>query len=379
VLTSPRRSLERMVEATPDRRNRVVDAMRALSMAVVVVWHWSLSVTHRDEAGVLVNPNPLEQVPGAWTATWVLQVLPVFFVVGGYANLAAWTSIASHREGGTGALTFWKQRARRLFGPTAAFVAVWAVIAVVDRWWSDGRRSVFDTYPIVFDPLWFVGAYLIVVLLVPITATAHRRHPRTVVVGLAIGVALVDLARFTLGAEATGWINFVLVWALVHQFGYLWHDGWFGDGWSRRSTVTALIGLAGLATLTSLGVYPRSLVATEATVISHLSPPTVVIAFAALLQLGLILMCRPVLKRFLQRRRPWTVVVAMNAVIMTIFLWHMTALLISILVFEAAGGTLGHDATLSWWLTRPLWLIGPALVLAPLVAVLAVFEVGRRS
>jgi hypothetical protein len=128
-----------------------------------------------------------------------------------------------------------------------------------------------------------------------------------------------------------------------------------------------------------LEVYPRSLVASEETDISHLSPPTVIIPVAALLQLGVILMCRPALERFLRRRRPWMAVVGVNAVIMTIFLWHMTALLIAIRVFEAAGGTLGDEATISWWLTRPLWVIGPAVVLVPLVAVFATFEVGRRA
>lgn len=379
-MTSPVRSLHRLVDRTPPDRNRVVDAMRALSIAVVVVWHWSLSVTHRDEAGVLVNPNPIDQVPTAWAATWVLQVLPIFFVVGGYANLAAWTSIAGEAADDRRAATeFLKRRGQRLLGPVAAFVAFWVAIEIVRRWWVGDSRSVLDTAGIVFDPLWFVAAYLLVVLLVPVTATIHRRRPLALVASLALGVAAVDLARFTLGADALGWINFVLAWALVHQLGYLWHDGWFGDGWSIRATVVAIAGLVGLASLSSLGVYPRSLVATPETDISHLSPPTAMIPIAAVFQLGLILMCRPALERVLRRRRPWTVVVGVNAVIMTIFLWHMTALLIAIRVFEAAGGTLGDEPTASWWFTRPLWVIGPAVVLVPLVALFAALELGSGS
>jgi hypothetical protein len=379
MLTTPRRSLERLVDETPPQRNRVVDAMRALSIAVVVVWHWSLSLTHRDDTGVLMNPNPIDQVPGAWAATWVLQVLPVFFVVGGYANLAAWISETEDASGRHVAARFLQRRASRLLGPVIVFAAIWLVIDLIGRWWNDDHRSVLDTYAIVFNPLWFVVAYLVVVMLVPITAAAHRRHPIIVLVGLAVAVVVVDVTRFTADVEAVGWVNFVLAWALAHQLGYLWHDGWFGEGWSRRATAAAVVGLAGLASLTSLDVYPRSLVATEETDISHLSPPTAIIPVAALLQLGVILMCRPALERFLRRRRPWMAVVGVNAVIMTIFLWHMTALLISIRVFEAAGGTLGDEATISWWLTRPLWVIGPAVVLVPLVAVFATFELGRRG
>jgi hypothetical protein len=29
-------------------------------------------------------PNPIHVVPGGWLATWLLQVMPVFFLVGGY-------------------------------------------------------------------------------------------------------------------------------------------------------------------------------------------------------------------------------------------------------------------------------------------------------
>lgn len=377
VQMTPTDRLEHLVDATPPDRDRVVDAMRALSIGVVVVWHWSLSITHRDEAGVLVNPNPLDEIPGAWAATWLLQVLPVFFMVGGYANLAAWTSMSreaapAHRR----AMGFLARRARRLLAPVLAFIAVWTVIELIGRWRQDDHRSVLDTYAIVFNPLWFVGAYLLVVLLVPLTATAHRRSPVRALAGLAAAVAIVEVVRFGAGVEGIGWVNLVLVWALVHQFGYLWFDGWFG-GDRRRAGAVTVVALAGLLVLTALPIYPRSLVATPETGISHLSPPTMVIAVAALLQLGVVLLLRPWLERRLRRRRVWTTVVGVNAVIMTIFVWHMTALLLSILAFEATGGTLGAEATTSWWLTRPLWILGPGLVLAPLVALFAVLEVGR--
>ena len=57
---------------------------------VVTLWHWTLSVTHRTADGGLAMPNPIHVVPGGWLATWVLQVMPVFFLVGGYANLVGW-------------------------------------------------------------------------------------------------------------------------------------------------------------------------------------------------------------------------------------------------------------------------------------------------
>jgi surface polysaccharide O-acyltransferase-like enzyme len=75
------------VAATPASRDRVVDAARALCIVVVTLWHWTLSVTHRTADGSLAMPNPIHAVSGGWLATWVLQIMPVFFLVGGYANL----------------------------------------------------------------------------------------------------------------------------------------------------------------------------------------------------------------------------------------------------------------------------------------------------
>ena len=39
--------------------------------------------------------------------------------------------------------------------------------------------------------------------------------------GYAIGV---DLARFAFDVPGIGWVNFLFVWACVHQIGYWWSD-----------------------------------------------------------------------------------------------------------------------------------------------------------
>jgi peptidoglycan/LPS O-acetylase OafA/YrhL len=177
------RTLTKLAEETPPDRDRVVDAVRAASIAVVVVWHWSLSINHRDDDGVLANPNPIAAVPLGWLPTWVLQVMPLFFVVGGFANCAGWRSTV--RDGG-GAGSFWATRARRLVPPVAVFVAVWTAFEAA-RWLVvDDHRLVLDTAPAVFMPLWFFGVYLWVVALVPLTARLHARWPVATVGVLAL-------------------------------------------------------------------------------------------------------------------------------------------------------------------------------------------------
>lgn len=368
-----RRTIAGLVEATPPDRNRVVDAARAASIAVVVVWHWSLSITHRDADGVLVNPNPIAEIPAGWLPTWFLQVMPVFFVVGGFANRAGW---CSNRRDGASAASFLTDRARRLLGPPLVFVLVWAAVDGIAFLLVDDHRSVIVTAPIVFVPLWFVGAYLWVVALVPVTARLHDRAPVATLLALAALVASVDVVRFGAGVDAAGLVNTALVWVLVHQLGYVWYDGSLRRLGPRALVGIAAAGVATLAMLTSLDAYPRSMVGTGGEP-SHMYPTTAMIPVLAVVQLALLLAARPALERWLQRDRPWSVVVAVNAVIMTIFVWHMTALYAVVLVVEASGATLGSDPTLEWWMARPLWVLAPLIALVPLVALLARVETGR--
>jgi hypothetical protein len=67
-------------------------------------------------------------------------------------------------------------------------------------------------------------------------------------------------------------------------------------------------------------------------------------------------------------------VVAGNAVVFTVFLWHMTALLAVFVTVEHLGYRPPAEPTAAWWLARPFWLVAPAGVLAVLVAVFGPLE-----
>jgi fucose 4-O-acetylase-like acetyltransferase len=347
------------VDATPVTRDRVVDFLRAISIGVVVLWHWTFSITHwRD--GELVMPNPIADVPGLWAATWLLQVMPLFFLVGGYANLAGWQSLGDAR-------TFWRRRFARLLRPVGLYVAVWAVI---DLAWQG--RSVLDWGMVVFVPLWFLCVYMAVVALVPVTARLHSAHPVATLVALGAGIAGADIARLGFGVEAVGLVGSLLVWVFCHQLGYFWRDG-RGTGWA-----VAASGFGGLVALTTFGPYSHSMVAVRGEGVSNMNPTTACIASLAVFQLGAVLLIAPRLRSWLQRRNVWKAVVAANGVSMTVFCWHMTALVGFLLAYEAAGFSLGDEPTAGWWLTRPLWIAGPAVLLAGLLAIFARFEIPKR-
>ena len=320
MLRTVNRPLDRLAEATSASCDRAVDFLRALAIGVVVIWHWALSVTHRT-GGRLVMPNPIDDVPLGWLATWLFQVLPVFFIVGGYANLAAWDSV---RRSGGGTGRFLRKRLARLLGPTAVFAVVWMVVEVALRLLVPGYAGVLEVALVVFVPLWFLAAYLWVVLLVPLTAWAHRRGGVLVVVALGAAVALADLGRFAYGLAAFGYLNTALVWVFAHQLGYCWRDGSLRP--ARRRWALALGGLCALVVITSLDVYPRSLVALQGQERSHMFPTTAGVAALAVFQTGVATLLAPAIARWLRRRGPWMAVIAINSVILTVFLWHMTAL-----------------------------------------------------
>ncbi len=59
-----------LVDATPASRDRYVDFLRAASILVVVVGHWTIAVIAWDN-GVIRSTSAVGQAPGLWLATWL--------------------------------------------------------------------------------------------------------------------------------------------------------------------------------------------------------------------------------------------------------------------------------------------------------------------
>jgi hypothetical protein len=369
------RQLDALVAATPADRDRYVDFLRVLAIGVVVLWHWALSILFwSGERWVM--PNPIHAVPGSWLATWLLQIVTVFFIVGGYANAAAWWAA---RRDGRGAAGYYSVRMRRLLVPIGVFLACWGAVELVAHLVVTGYPGVHRYALILFTPLWFIAAYVWVVLLTPLTATAHARGRWWTLAILAVAIVACDTGRFAAGVAGLGWLNTALIWVFIHQLGYFYRDGTLAalGRWAAAGLVVA--GVLLLAVLTSLEVYPRSMVATVGQERSNILPTTVPIAVMAVLQVGVIMLLRAPVTRWLRRPRAWKPVVAANSVILTVFLWHMTALLVVLAVLRALDVRLPTGPSAAWWAQRPLWVLGPAVVLAALVAVFGRFEVTGRG
>ncbi|MGH9226447.1 MAG: acyltransferase family protein [Acidimicrobiales bacterium] len=371
---APTLTAHALAAAPPGKRERYVDFLRVLSLAVVMLGHWLMAVVEwRD--GRIVAGNVLEAAPAAQWLTWLLQIMPVFFIVGGFANTASWT--AARRDGRSYG-DWLGTRLARLVRPVLVFVAVWCGLVVALA--LAGASPATVRAGSIAQPLWFLAVYVVVVALAPLAVAAQRRWGWGVAVALGAGVAAADLARWPLGVPDAGWANLALVWLFAHQVGVAWRSGAVA-AWSRRRLgLLAAAGLGGLVVLTMLAGYPRSMVGGVGEARSNTFPPSLALVAVATWQFALALLVRPAVDRWLERRRIWTAVVAANGMAMTVFLWHLTAMLVVAAVTLPTGGLPQPAAgSAAWWAWRPLWVALLGLALVPLVAVFARFETARLA
>jgi len=379
---SAKRGLDEMVSRTPAARDRYVDFLRAVSILAVVFGHWfiALIVWRR---GVIAVYSAVGVTSGLWLATWVFQVIPVFFFVGGFSNA---TSYDAAMRRGIGTATFLRSRAERLLKPTAIFLGSWLVIELVlhilDRGGTGLVRGVRLGSTLPFGPLWFLAVYLGIVMLSPLTSRLHHRYRLSIPFVLVAIAVLVDVLAFAADVPHIRWVNLAVVWSLAHQLGYFYADGSLIRAGRGAHLAMVLLGLVALVGLTSLGAYPKSMMGTDATFfhlkaierVSNMNPPTFCIVALTFWLIGLAMLARGPVTRWLQRPGAWKAVIAMNGVIMTLFLWHMTAYALAILILFPPGFGHALDSTARWWAERPLWEVVPGAILFALVAVLGRFE-----
>jgi Acyltransferase family len=363
-------SVARLAAETPAERNRVVDALRAGSILVVVFGHWLMAAVIVVD-GELVPGHLLELATWTHPLTWVLQVMPIFFFVGGYANALSWRS--SRRKGQT--YGGWlRARLRRLALPVVPVLLFWTGFGWLALRLGIDWEVLQLASRVALVPTWFLAAYVVIVTLAPpLLSLWERMGLWSIALGLALA-GLCDLLSIGFDVIPVGFLNYIFVWGTVHQMGYAWLDGRL-DGMARR---LGLLGLGFLATLTlvSAGPYPVAMVGLDTSEITNSYPPRVTLAFLGLFQIGLALVAERPLQRWLQRPRPWQVVVGINIQIMTLYLWHLTAMVIVIGVSILAGGFgLGVEPlSAAWWLTRPIWFAVLAVVTMGLMAIFGRFE-----
>ena len=357
--------VRRLAETTPADRNRYVDFLRAVSICVVVVGHW-LMAAPTVETGLAFTLSDLLQVQ-PWTQwlTWVFQVMPIFFVVGGYANAVSWESAQARGDG----YDQWvSQRLQRLVRPVIPFILAWCAFAFVARWAGLGRRIVDTGSVAAFVPTWFLAAYVVLVLLAPAMYRLWRSFGMTSFWTLVAGAAVVDVVARMPGLPWLSWVNYVFVWLAIHQLGFAWRDGAFTEG--RRALSFALGGFAALVVLKGLAGYPTSMVTVPGDTAANSNPPTLALLALGVMQSGFLLALQSRVRPWLERPTPWSLTVFVNGIIMTVYLWHATVMVFLVGLLEWPGGIGLHldPGTVVWWATRIPWILALSVLLAGVLA-----------
>lgn len=375
TLTAERPTLARVGE--PDRRptggghrDPAIDAARAACLAVVFVLH-AMMVGVSVGPGGPVLENALEGWAGFAPATWAVQVMPLFFVIGGYAGWTQWRRL---EERGADGAAFVRARLARLVRPAIVLVVV-AASALAALAAAGLPADVVATAGYrIGQPLWFLAVYVACSSLVPFMAALHARHPRLTLAALAIAAVAIDGARFASGIDAVGYANLLVVWLLVQQLGFLLADGTI-DRMSRPVRLGVAAGaLAVLVGMIAAGPYSPDLFA-------NLNPPTACLVVLGVAQLALFTFVRPALRRWAQRPRAQRIIARFGEWGMTLYLWHLPAFVllagVMLALHDAAGLPLPEPLTAEWWWSRPVWLVTAALATAVFVRGFARWE--RRS
>ncbi|MFC8124559.1 acyltransferase [Streptomyces sp. NPDC057302] len=363
-------SVRELAEQTPTGRDRYIDLLRVASLGTVVVGHWLMAAVTVGDDGRTEVGNLLAVVPELQLLTWVLQIMPVFFFVGGFSHALSYRSLSRKAEAGTSVYSaFLRARLQRLLRPTMVFIGVWGVAALLVQLLGEGGALLDVTLRLVAQPLWFIGIYLAMVAFTPPLLALHERYGWGAFGGLVLAAAAVDAARFAFGVPYVEFLNFAFVWLAVHQLGFL-----RADGRLRAPAAMAVAGLAGASALVAFGPYPLSMVGMPGERVSNMAPPTFALLCHGLWLVGAVELLRGPAVRWLARPRVWRGVVAANGISMTAFLWHLTAMLGVYGVLIATDVPLPEPASGAWWAQVPPRMAAAAVLTGLLVAAFRRFE-----
>jgi hypothetical protein len=180
-----------------------------------------------------------------------------------------------------------------------------------------------------------------------------------------VAVAIVDALRYGLDVPFVAVLNFASVWLAVLELGFLWRDGALT---SRRwiPWAMAAVGLAVMAVLTTWFDYPVSMIGLTHAERSNTLPPTLALLALAVWQCGAMLLLEDAANRWLARPRVWLGVVYANSMVMTFYLWNMTAAVLAAVILLPTG-LWPQPETLStaWWWLRLGWVAACAVCLVP--------------
>lgn len=339
-------------------------------MLAVISQHWLMPVL-AYENGHLSTGNALAS-PGWWIVTWLTQVMPMVFFAGGAANFFSFRSAKSAR--------IWlRSRIARLLVPVIPLAAVWLLLPHALIGAGVPQQPVLMAGKIAGQLLWFLAVYVLVVALTPVMFRLYHRHGWRVIGVLAVCALVVDVLRFEV-SPAIGFLNALFVWPAAHQLGFHYADGGLRmrSGWASAGLAAAGFGLTAAAVF--FGPYPASMIGMPGAPVSNMSPPTALMLSLTVGQLGLWLTLKPVITRFAERPSATAVLQWCGTRFMTLYLWHMPALVMTAgIAIVGLGFSTPTPSSPMWFAVAPLWVGVSGFFLVCFTRMFGRFEFRRRS
>ncbi len=311
---------------TPADRDRAIDVIRITALVAVVVGHTVMAISVIRN-GVLVWDNLLATSTVFQALTWIFQIMPLFFFAGTAACVASWRP-------GTNWGGWLMKRCTRLFRPVFYYFGFWAIALTV--LYRVLPRHVYDPIAgVSIQLLWFLGAYVLVLAAMPVLYRINTTFRFTAgVATVYAAIAVIDVIRLHWHAAAPlGNLN-LAVWLIPGMFGIAY----------RRRLLTARAALGTAVTLLAVNValihwgpYELSMVGTGDHRLSNTSPPSLLLAGHAIILSALAILAAPAIARWAQRPRVWWLTAIGNSGAMTLYLWHIPALLSVHLLFDGLG------------------------------------------
>jgi surface polysaccharide O-acyltransferase-like enzyme len=325
-LTQPMSDARWVADNTPASRDRAVDVVRIASLVVVMFGHCALLLATIDAGGLRIG-NLLGELPAIAPVTWIVQVMPLFFLAGGAAGAFSWHS---GKPWGTWLFT----RAQRLCRPVFWYLAAWSVGLVVARM-TLGAESAEGLGRECVALLWFLGVYLVVLAFVPaLTQLQTGRGVALLVASLLAAAAAFDGIRLAVDTRMAGAANFVIVWLIPVVVGVAYARRLISARWALAVAALAFVAQVVLAIA---GPYDVSLVVTGTERMSNVSPPTLLLALHCTWMSFAFVATASAIRRWAARPRIWYLVAVGNRGAMTLYLWHVPAIAVAALTLNAVG------------------------------------------
>ncbi len=328
-------------------RDIAVDTTRSALLVIVVALHAFMVGVSLDANGVPVLENAMDHWAGWPVITWFAQVMPLFFVLGGFAS---YTQYSKLRARGTTATAYVSARLVRLLIPAGAAIAAVTIFLAALTVTGASPEVVATAGFRISQPFWFLAVYIGVTALVPAMVWLHERSKGFTLLSLALGALAVDIVRVATDISAIGLLNLAFVWLFAQQLGFALVDGTLDRLGSHAQRLIGIGAIATLAVTMLTGFYPTDLYAA-------LNPPMGALVLVGIAQTMIFLQLRGGIGRIGALPTIARVTTWIGERSMTIYSWHM---LVTIAIAGAMINAPFHlpvPISADWWLTRPLWFV----------------------